>query len=82
MRRLLSKIGRDSLYIMAFHFIGFKVGGEILKICGVSVRIWELVPGIGGSSLLMIYYMIFGIGIPLMIIFLVRSVKNITKKIS
>ena len=81
LRKVFSIIGRDSLYIMAFHFIGFKVGSEILKICGVSVKLWQLVPGIGQSVFFLLYYMIFGVEIPLTIIFLVRRTRSLTKRI-
>lgn len=79
LRSALSKIGRDSLYIMAFHFIGFKVAGEISKISGLSVNLWELVPKTGSNVLLSLYYLFFGVGIPILINVFVHKTKDIGK---
>jgi fucose 4-O-acetylase-like acetyltransferase len=40
----LKYIGRKSFSIMAFHFIGFKIGGVILNLLGIKTDISLLVP--------------------------------------
>ena len=77
LRVLLSEVGRDSLYIMGFHFIGFKIASLLLRQLGVNASAGELVPSIGENFFYFLLYALFGVGTPILIISLVRLLKRI-----
>lgn len=69
----LKYIGKNSFSIMAFHFIGFKLGGILLNIIGISNNISLLVPKASNIIFLM-YYLTFGITFSLIISFLLKRI--------
>lgn len=78
---VIAKIGKESFYIMALHFIGFKIGSLLLLIIGQERNLAELCPSVGTNLLLLMFYMIFGVGIPLLIIVSLRKVRMVLRKI-
>ena len=62
----LKYVGKNSFSIMAFHFVGFKIAGLILKILGFNTNIGLLIPMVD-SFFLLVYYLLFGIIISLLI---------------
>ncbi len=62
----LSYIGKNSFYIMAFQFLGFKIGALILSIFISDYNVGFYLPEIN-SIWFFIFYLIFGICIPLLI---------------
>ena len=78
---LLSAIGRDSFYIMGIHFVGFKIGTLVLNSFGGRVPLAELVPPVGESAVLFLYYLMFGVGLPVLALIILRQLKGVTGKI-
>lgn len=66
-------IGRNSFSIMAFHFIGFKIGGLLLILIGQKIDVSILVPS-SQNALILIYYIFFGIGIPIIINLILKKI--------
>ncbi len=75
-KTVLSAVGRNSLYIMGLHFIGFKIATIIINLRGFNKKLAILVPEAGSDLLLFIIYILFGVGIPLMIVFWIRVIKR------
>lgn len=76
----LSRIGRDSLYIMALHILGFFICTLILDTFSLSVGL-DMAETLytyntGYNVFLLLLYLAFGICIPLAIISLYRIAKN------
>lgn len=69
----LKYIGKNSFSIMAFHFLGFKIGGCILNLLTNNTDISLLMPE-ANNFLLVIYYALFGIGISLVINYILKRV--------
>ena len=67
----LKYIGKNSFSIMAFHFIGFKIGGIILNLIGIETDISLLVPS-AENIIILLYYVVFGLGIPLLMSYLLK----------
>lgn len=65
-------IGMNSFSIMAFHFIGFKVGGILLNIFGIETDIGLLSP-LASNFIYIIYYLFFGIFVSLIISFTLKK---------
>lgn len=72
---VLTYIGRNSFYIMAFHFIGFKVCSSLLTLIDIPFTP-SMVPNVGDNILLWVTYILFGTAVPLVIIFLFNKVKS------
>lgn len=70
--KFLQYIGKNSFSIMAFHLIGFKIGGLILNLFGLDVNITLLLPN-ACNILFLIYYLMSGILISLFINFILKS---------
>lgn len=66
-------IGKNSFSIMAFHFIGFKIGGYILNLLGFNEDIGLLLP-IADNILIIVYYLIFGILVSLNISYVLKKI--------
>lgn len=75
--KLLSTIGRDSFYIMGLHFIGFKVATLLLNLSGAGMQLASLLPNVGGSIVLLVVYVVFGVTIPIIIVNCIRCVKKL-----
>ena len=72
----LSFVGRNSFYIMAFHFVGFKVCNYVMELFGVSVDMAALVPNVDSNYFYWCVYLLFGVSIPLIMITLFRIIKG------
>lgn len=68
----LKYIGKNSFSIMAFQFIGFKVGGILLNVCGYKNDISVLVP-IADNVAILLYYLLFGVSISLFINYVLKK---------
>lgn len=74
----LARIGRDSFYIMALHLAGMKVCTMALhasKMGGGMLS--SLTPSVGNNIVLLIIYLISGIGIPLIFMFFFRKLRSL-----
>lgn len=80
LNRILSYIGRKSLYIMALHIFGFFICTWIINLLGIgdnfSMASSLYTYNVGGNIILGILYLIFGITIPLISIQLFRLVRS------
>ncbi len=81
LNKILSAIGRDSFYIMGLHFFGFKVGTLLLSCFAIDIPLAELLPPVGGSNQLFVYYALFGIGLPVAFMLVFRFIKNAILKL-
>lgn len=72
---IFSRIGRDSLYIMGLHFIGFKFASLLINLFGGEVNLALLVPTVGANVLSLLYYVVFGVGVPILIVGLFKKIK-------
>lgn len=72
---ILKRCGKDSFYIMALHFIGFKIGIYMLNAFGYGISLCSLTPQTQGEWLLIPYYVFWGIIIPLIFMYLFRKIK-------
>ena len=77
---ILSYIGRESLYIMALHILGLFICTRVINILGVgeylSMASSLYTYDVGGNIILGIFYLIFGITIPLISIQIFRLLKS------
>lgn len=69
----LKYIGKNSFSIMAFHFIGFKIGEIILNLFGYNGDIGLLVP-VANNIFLVVYYLFFGIMFSLIISYFLKKI--------
>lgn len=69
----LKYIGKNSFSIMAFHFIGFKIGGILLNLIGIETDISLLMPD-AYNILYLCYYLVFGISISLLVSYFLKKV--------
>ncbi len=67
-KKALSCVGRGSLYIMGLHFLGFKMATMVLNLFGAEANLAILVPKTGGNVALFVYYVLFGVGVPLLLV--------------
>lgn len=74
--KALSKVGKDSFYIMGLHFIGFKFFTLMINAFGGHQVLAELVPGVGHNVGLLFGYILFGAGVPLVIMYMIRRLKR------
>lgn len=79
--KVIAYIGNNSFYVMALHFVGFKLCTMALNIIGFrGGNINDLTPNIGNNILLLLLYTLFGIGFPLVVMWGFRKI--FAKKIS
>ena len=76
--RFLALVGRESLYVMALHIVGFFICNSLLKVFGVfsihsphGMYTFDL----NGNICLFLLYMFFAVGVPLLIIKGIRMMK-------
>ena len=75
--KAIAYVGKDSFYVMALHFVGFKLC--TLALCSIEyggVNLSDLTPGVGSNVLLLLLYAIFGVGFPLISMRLFRFFKR------
>ena len=76
--RFLALLGRESLYLMAFHIIGFFICNSILVKVGVFTTVDEMgyTYNIGHNFLLLLMYVSFAIGTTFVLLYAFRGIKN------
>lgn len=74
---ILTFIGKNSFYIMAFHLIAFKMCTLLLQSIGIHRNLGLLIAPTENNVFLICYYVIGGVCIPLAMIYLFRLIKNI-----
>ena len=74
--RTLCVIGKDSFYVMGLQFVGFKIGSVILNYVGCDVALSSLKAPAGNNLLLFVFYLLMGTFIPIIIIYIVRFIRN------
>lgn len=72
--------GRESFYIMALHFVGFKIGCMICNLMGYELQLHSLTAPAGGSVFLLIWFLAFGMLFPLIFMFVFRKIKKVITK--
>ena len=78
--KAIAYVGKDSFYVMALHFVGFKFCTLALQGIGYGgANLYDLTPGVGGNNLLLFLYVIFGVGFPLFFMWGFRQIKTIIK---
>lgn len=75
LRKILSKIGRESFYIMGLHLLGFKCCTIILNALGCNLNLAKLIAPAGDSLPLFLCYLLFGTFIPVLMIDTFRWVR-------
>ena len=79
--KAIAYIGKDSFYVMALHFVGFKFCTLALQGIGYGgANLSDLTPGVGGDILLLFVYAFFGVGFPLVFMWGFRKCKTIILK--
>ena len=71
----LSMLGKNSLYIMAFHFFAFKIASVFLNLIGQNCRLYLITPCVSNFFILL-YYLLFGLVIPIFINAIVNKLKK------
>lgn len=76
--RFLALLGRESLYLMAFHIIGFFICNSILAKVGVFTTDDEMgyTYNIGHNFLLLLMYVLFAIGTTFILLYGYRGIKQ------
>lgn len=76
--KAIAYIGKDSFYVMALHFVGFKLCSLSLNIAGCGGgNLADLTPNIGNNISLLLLYAVFGVGFPLVFMWGFRIVKTL-----
>lgn len=76
--KAIAYVGKESFYVMALHFVGFKLCTLALQ--GIGYRgasLSDLSPGVGGNILLLFVYAFFGVGFPLVFMWGFRKIINL-----
>ena len=80
--KAIAYVGKDSFYVMALHFVGFKFCTLALQGIGYGgASLSDLTPGVDGNILLLFVYAFFGVGFPLLFMWGFRRGKTILQKI-
>ena len=74
--KALTYVGKESFYVMALHFVGFKIGTMSLSCLGWGVNLRDLTPEVGSNVLLLLFYTAFGVGFPLVFMWVFRKIKD------
>lgn len=80
--RFFSLLGRESLYLMAFHIFGFFICNSLLIWMGVykAIDAKEMYTfSIGDNYLLLIVYVVISIGVSLVLSYLIHSINGIIR---
>lgn len=76
--KCLSYCGKESFYIMALHFMGFKVMSLILNLFGFNMNLSSLMAPTNKEPMLVLLYVLMGIIFPLAFMAFFRKIKNVT----
>lgn len=80
--KAIAYVGKESFYVMALHFVGFKICTLALQGIGMGgANLSDLTPGVDGNILLLFVYAFFGVGFPLLFMWGFRRGKTIIQKI-
>lgn len=78
--KAIAYVGKESFYVMALHFVGFKLCTLALQGIGYGgANLSDLTPAVGGNILLLLLYAFFGVGFPLLFMWGFRRVKTLIK---
>lgn len=78
--KAIAYVGKDSFYVMALHFVGFKFCTLALQGIGYGgASLSDLTPTVGSNVLLLLIYAFFGIGFPLLFMWGFRRVEILIK---
>lgn len=78
--KVIAYVGKESFYVMALHFVGFKICTLALQSIGYrGASLSDLTPGVGGNIFLLLLYAFFGVGFPLLFMWGFRRVKTLIK---
>ena len=80
--KCLAYCGKESFYIMALHFVGFKVISIILNSFGLNLNLSSLTAPTNENLVLVLLYVTMGVCSPLIFIVVFRFVKNKLCKIN
>lgn len=76
--KAIAYVGKESFYVMALHFVGFKFCTLALQGIGYGgASLNDLTPGVSGNILLLFVYSFFGVGFPLVFMWGFRKIKNL-----
>lgn len=78
--KAIAYVGKESFYVMALHFVGFKLCTLALQ--GIGYRranLSDLTPTVGSNVLLLLIYAFFGVGFPLLFMWGFRKVEILIK---
>lgn len=79
--KAIAYIGNNSFYVMALHFVGFKLCTLTLQGAGMGgANLSDLTPGVGSNVLLLLLYAIYGVVFPLVFMWGFRKIKSNLKK--
>lgn len=74
--KCLAYCGKESFYIMALHFVGFKLMTMILNVCGCHYDLASLTAPTKGDFLFSLLYIVMGVVFPLAFMCLFRKLKR------
>lgn len=75
--KAIAYVGKESFYVMALHFVGFKFCTLALQGIGYGgASLFDLTPNIGNNILLLFVYVLFGVGFPLVFMWGFRKLKD------
>lgn len=73
--KAIAYVGKESFYVMALHFVGFKLCTLALQGVGYGgANLGDLTPSIGSDLFLLLLYAIFGVGFPLVFMWGFRKI--------
>jgi len=78
--KFLAYCGKESFYIMALHFVGFKLVTYALNGCGVDKPLSALAAPVGESVSMMLLYVTVGVIFPICFMSLFRFCKSFIKQ--
>lgn len=74
--RILAYCGKESFYIMALHFVGFKLLTLILNELDFNLNLSSLIAPSNGNIFFAILYVVMGVSFPLLFMFIFRLLKS------
>lgn len=75
--RAIAYCGRNSFYIMALHLFSFKLGTLLLSSFGIECSLGTEKAPADGSFLLFCFYLLMGVGFPLLFIYCFRKLRGL-----
>ena len=72
---ILRECGKESFYIMALQFVGFKLGCLLLNIIGCQLPVEKLLAPTEDKIYLVLYFLFWGSALPILFIKIFRKVK-------